>query len=120
MLTKAALLCLASPDGNRTWIASLYKGAQVQLESAMVGENCLLEMAGSKRHANYILECIFPGTSYFCFKNPIIWTAGLTTGYLWLSKKNPDTPTKPTEADRAQFKKGQPKTMYAFLHSPLG
>ena len=35
----------------------------------MVGESCLLEKAGSKRHANYTLECSFPGTSCFCFKS---------------------------------------------------
>ena len=32
------------------------KRAQVQLECAMVGESCLLEKAGSKRHVNYTLE----------------------------------------------------------------
>ena len=35
---------------------------QVRLESVMVGESYLLEKAGSKRHANYTLECSFSGT----------------------------------------------------------
>jgi len=43
-------------------------------------------------------------------------------GYLWLSKKIPDTPTK-TRWSWAQFQKGQPtpnKTTYTFPCSPLG
>jgi len=49
--------------------ASLYKWVQVWLESATVGKSCLLEKAGSKRHADYTLEYSFPGTSCFCFKS---------------------------------------------------
>jgi len=43
-------------------------------------------------------------------------------GYLWLSKRNSDTPTK-TRWGWAQFQKGQPtpcKTTYAFPRSLLG
>jgi len=41
--------------------------------------------------------------------------------YLWLSKTNPDTPTK-TRWSQAQFQKGPPtpcKTRYIFPYSPL-
>jgi len=63
-----AMLHLTATKHGFPWStgASLYKWAQVWLESAMVGESCLLEKAGSKWHANYTLECSFPGTSCSC------------------------------------------------------
>ena len=62
MLTEAApatpslTCCRAKVDFREAQVPFYKKRAQVRLESAMVGESCLLEKAGSKRHTNYTLE----------------------------------------------------------------
>ena len=67
---KNLFVCnLTLPEANQKWISvKLRYREQVWLESAMVGESCLLEKAGSKRHANYTLESSFLDTSCSCFK----------------------------------------------------